>query len=195
MSAATLADALRRHVPRDAREAADLAEILAFVARHRNPFDRAISEGHLTGSALVLSDAGDRVLLLFHLKLGRWLQPGGHAEAGEGDGAAVALREAREETGIEGLQLHPTAPRPLDVDVHAIPARSEEPAHKHLDLRYLVLAPRDAVPRRAPAEARALRWFGWAELDELGLDPGLRRALATARAHVPLTDHDRGDDP
>ena len=73
MSAATLADALRRHVPRDAREAADLAEILAFVARHRNPFDRAISEGHLTGSALVLSDAGDRVLLLFHLKLGRWL--------------------------------------------------------------------------------------------------------------------------
>ena len=195
MSAATLADGLRRHVPRDAREAADLAEILAFVARHRNPFDRAISEGHLTGSALVLSDAGDRVLLLFHLKLGRWLQPGGHAEAGEGDGAAVALREAREETGIEGLQLHPTAPRPLDVDVHAIPARSEEPAHKHLDLRYLVLAPRDAVPRRVPAEARALRWFGWAELDELGLDPGLRRALATARAHVPLTVHDRGDDP
>ena len=51
MSAATLADGLRRHVPRDAREAADLAEILAFVARHRNPFDRAPSSSRTPGTA------------------------------------------------------------------------------------------------------------------------------------------------
>ncbi|HSE96548.1 MAG TPA: NUDIX domain-containing protein, partial [Methylomirabilota bacterium] len=137
----SLADRLRRHVPRDPREAADLAAILAFVARHPDPFDRRIPEGHLTGSALVLSAAGDRVLLLFHRKLGRWLQPGGHAEPGETTGEAVALREAVEETGIPGLALHPAAPRPLDVDVHDIPARGTEPAHQHLDLRYLVLAP------------------------------------------------------
>jgi 8-oxo-dGTP pyrophosphatase MutT (NUDIX family) len=193
--AVPLTEALRRHVPGDGQEAGDLAEILAFVARHPDPFDRAIAEGHLTGSALVLAETGDRVLLLFHRKLGRWLQPGGHAETGEGDGEAVALREAKEETGIEGLRLHPSAPRPLDVDVHATPARPGEPAHRHLDLRYLVLAPGDAVARRVPAEARALRWFGWAELSALDLDPGLRRALATARAHVPLTPRHGGDEP
>jgi 8-oxo-dGTP pyrophosphatase MutT (NUDIX family) len=180
--ASGLAEALRRHVPADAKEAADLAEILAFLDRHPDPFDRRILEGHLTGSAVVLSASGDRVLLLHHRKLGRWLQPGGHAEPGEGNAEAVALREAREETGIQGLRLHPSAPRPLDVDVHPIPARGDEPAHQHLDLRYLVVAPGDGAPRLDSAEAQALRWFAWEELATLDLDPGLRRALRAARA-------------
>src|SRR5919106_547396 len=88
--------------------------------------------------------AGDRVLLLHHRKLGRWLQPGGHADPGESSGETVALREAREETGLAGLNLHPQAPRPFDVDVHDIPARGGEAAHQHLDLRYLVVAPAGA---------------------------------------------------
>jgi 8-oxo-dGTP pyrophosphatase MutT (NUDIX family) len=175
---------LRRHRPGDAQESADLAEIVTFCDRHLDPFDRRIPEGHLTGSAVVVSAAGDRVLLLHHRKLGRWLQPGGHAEPGERVGEHVALREAGEETGIEGLALHPTAPRPLDVDVHAIPARGDEPAHRHLDLRYLVIAPVGVRMRRRATEARALRWFTWAELAIVDLDPGLRRALRTARALI-----------
>jgi 8-oxo-dGTP pyrophosphatase MutT (NUDIX family) len=177
-----LREVLARHRPADSKGAADLAEILAFVDRYPEPFDRRIPEGHLTGSAVVVSAAGDRVLLLHHRKLERWLQPGGHAEPGEHDGETVALREAREETGIDGLALHPSAPRPLDVDVHLIPARGDEPAHRHLDLRYLVVAPAEATLRRQAAEARALRWFTWEELAALDLDPGLRRALRAARA-------------
>jgi 8-oxo-dGTP pyrophosphatase MutT (NUDIX family) len=173
--------ALRRHRPVDAKETGDLAEILAFMDRYPDPFDRRIPEGHLTGSAVVVGAAGDRVLLAHHRKLGRWLQPGGHAEPGERAGEVVALREAREETGIEGLTLHPSAPRPLDVDVHPIPARGDEPAHRHLDLRYLVIAPPGASLHRRAAESRALRWFTWGELATADLDPGLRRALRAAR--------------
>jgi 8-oxo-dGTP pyrophosphatase MutT (NUDIX family) len=176
-----LRQALAAHAPADAQEAADLAHILDFVARHADPFDRRIVSGHLTGSAVVLSEDGTSLLLLHHRKLDRWLQPGGHADPGESSGEEVALREALEETGVAGLELHPLAPRPLDVDVHAIPARSGEPAHEHLDLRYLVRAPRDAEIRRAAAESRALRWFTWEELGGLDLDHGLRRALAKVR--------------
>ncbi len=186
---------LRRHRPADAKETADLAEILAFLDRHPDPFDRRIPEGHLTGSAVVVSAAGDRVLLLHHRKLGRWLQPGGHAEPGEADAERVALREAWEETGIHGLRLHPTAPRPLDVDVHPIPARRDEPAHRHLDLRYLVVAPAGVAPRRQAAEARALRWYAWDELSALALDPGLRRALRAARALIPTPAFEEDGDP
>jgi 8-oxo-dGTP pyrophosphatase MutT (NUDIX family) len=178
-------EALDGHRPEDPREAEDLSRIRAFVGRHPEPFDRHIPEGHLTGSAIVVSRDGSLVLLLHHRTLQRWLQPGGHGDPGERSGETVALREAREETGLEKLELHPTAPRPLDVDVHEIPARGGERAHQHLDLRYLVLAPAASTLRRAEAEASELRWFGWHELPALRLDPGLYRALAKARRHLP----------
>jgi 8-oxo-dGTP pyrophosphatase MutT (NUDIX family) len=176
-----LGSILERHAPADAKEAADLRLILDFLDRHPRPFDRGIAEGHLTGAAFVVSADGRHVLLLLHRRLRRWLQPGGHGEPGESEGEAVALREAREETGIEGLALHPAAPRPLDVDVHAIPARGDEPAHLHLDLRYLVIAPAAATPRGEEAESTGARWFTW-DAVPAGLDHGLVRGLAKARA-------------
>jgi 8-oxo-dGTP pyrophosphatase MutT (NUDIX family) len=174
---------LRAHPSADAAEARDVARVLDFVTRHPDPFDRRIAEGHLTGSAFVLTADGARVLLLHHRKLDRWLQPGGHADPGEQSGEAVALREAREETGLDDLRVHPSAPRPLDVDVHEIPARPGEPAHAHLDLRYLVVAGAGALTR-APEEASDLRWFAWDELTPLGLDPGLRRGLSKALRYI-----------
>lgn len=181
---AALAAALEQLVPGDDEEARDRGRILEFVRRHEHPFDRRITEGHLTGSALTVSHDGARVLLLHHRKLDRWLQPGGHAEPGETAGEQVALREALEETGIRGLCLHPVAPRPLDVDVHEIPARGSEPAHDHLDLRYLVVAPAAAVVTPDLAELHAIRWVRWDETDSLSPDAGLRRALAKAQAIV-----------
>jgi 8-oxo-dGTP pyrophosphatase MutT (NUDIX family) len=180
---AALVEALRRHAPADAEEARDRDRILAFVTRHPRPFDRAIREGHLTGSAITVSADGARVLLLRHRKLDRWLQPGGHGDPGETTGEQVALREALEESGIAGLALHPGAPRPLDVDVHDIPARGDEPAHQHLDLRYLVVAPEGATVSPQLAELHELRWVAWDETGSLRPDRGLRRALAKARAH------------
>jgi 8-oxo-dGTP pyrophosphatase MutT (NUDIX family) len=176
-----LLDRLSRHRPEGPDETAHLATILAFVTAHADPFDRRIPHGHLTGSAFVFTPDGQRVLLLHHRKLDRWLQPGGHADAGEADGADVALREAREETGIAALCLHPDAPRPLDVDVHVIPARGSERAHLHLDLRYVVMASDGAALLRSTKETNALRWFGWDEIAGLGLDGGLQRGLAKAR--------------
>jgi 8-oxo-dGTP pyrophosphatase MutT (NUDIX family) len=183
-----LADALARHQPADAAEAEDLAQIRAFVARHPDPFDRRILLGHLTGSAIVISADGARTLLLHHRKLDRWLQPGGHADPGEAAGEEVALREALEETGLAGLVLHAGAPRPLDVDVHDIPARGTEPAHQHLDLRYLVVAPAGAAFSRSTEETRDMRWVTWEEAttlegegSTLGPDAGLLRALRKAR--------------
>jgi 8-oxo-dGTP pyrophosphatase MutT (NUDIX family) len=178
---ARLTLALAAHVAADAAEAEDRRRILAFVSRHANPFDRRIREGHLTGSAVILSARGAKTLLVHHRKLERWLQPGGHADPDEASGEAVALREAREETGIAALALHPRAPRPLDLDVHTIPARGDEPPHEHHDLRYLVLAPEATLLTRAERESNDLRWFTWSELPALGLDAGLRRALEKAR--------------
>lgn len=155
-------------------------EILAFVAEHPDALVRTCLEGHLTGSALVVHDDRERMLLMLHAKLGRWLQPGGHAD-GEGHLAAVALREAGEETGIAGLRVAVPA---VDCDVHVIPARPGEPEHRHLDIRFVVLAPPDATVV-GNDESHQLRWVDLATLDELAGDDSLRRlaraGLAVAR--------------
>jgi hypothetical protein len=70
------------------------------------------------------------------------------------------------------------------VDVHDIPARGDEPAHQHLDLRYLVVAPPGAAFSRSALETRDMRWVRWDEVRGLGPDAGLRRALAKAQRLV-----------
>lgn len=146
-------------------------QILGFLDQHPDALHRSCRTGHLTGSALVVDDAGERVVMLLHRKLGRWLQPGGHCD-GDANLAAVALREATEETGIDGLRVVPVA---VDVDVHEVAPPDDGP-HLHLDVRYLVLAPPGAAPD-GNHESDDIRWATPDELEGLDLDEGTWRMV------------------
>ena len=150
--------------------------VLRFVDTHPDVLHRSCTDGHLTGSAVVVDAAGERVLLMLHRKLGRWFQPGGHAD-GDANLASVAWREATEETGIAGLRLALPA---IDVDVHLV-APPDERSHLHLDVRFLVVAPGGAV-EAGNEESLALRWVRPDQLDELGVDPGTRRLISRGLA-------------
>ena len=166
---------LGRHRAADAAEGRSVKRVLQLLRTTSSPFWRGqYHPGHLTASAVVTDAERARVLLIFHAKLQRWLQPGGHFEPGDVQPVDAAAREVREETGL--APAWPGAlPRLLDVDVHAIPARPDEPAHYHYDLRYLLVA--SGEPQAGEGTTSA-RWFARAEADALELDPGLRRALA-----------------
>ena len=154
-------------------------EFLRFAADHDDALLRSCVLGHLTGSALVVDPVSERMLLLHHRKLQMWLQPGGHAD-GDGNLAAVALREATEETGIEGLRVVVPA---IHLDIHRVEPPNEMP-HLHYDVRYLVLAPEGATAV-GNFESTALRWVTLDELEALTDEPGLRvlarRGLEVAR--------------
>lgn len=155
--------------------------ILAFLDEHPDALLRSCAPGHLTGSALVVDPSTRAILLLFHAKVRRWLQPGGHAD-GDGDLAHVALREAREETGIDDLQVAVPA---IDLDVHEFrDARGREPEHLHLDVRHLVVAPAGAVAA-TNHESEGHRWVQARDLPALDVDPGTVRM---ARAGLALLD-------
>ena len=96
---------------------------------------------------------------------------------------ATALREAREETGCE-VSLHPNAPRPLDVDVHVIPARKLEPEHRHLDVRYLVVAANPEALAHDPNESTGAQWLTWEDALARADEAPLRRMLEKARAQL-----------
>lgn len=157
----------------DAARASTRDEIVAFIDAHPDDAHlRSCLPGHLTGSALAIDADGERVLLHLHKKLGRWLQFGGHCD-GDANMLAVAWRETSEESGLTPGAI---SALPIDVDIHSIPARKDEPEHNHLDVRYLVRMPAGAVPEISE-ESLELAWFTRAEALQLDLDPSLRRLM------------------
>ncbi|WP_049577104.1 NUDIX hydrolase [Streptomyces sp. SBT349] len=129
----------------------------AHLSAYRDGMWKACAAGHLTASALVVDPERERALLTLHGKLGKWLQTGGHCEPVDATLAGAALREATEESGIEGLRL---LPRPAGLDRH------HTPCAVHLDVQYAAIAPARAEHRRS-AESLDLRWFAFDEVGEV----------------------------
>ena len=163
---------LQLHVAADEREEADRCSMVRLAHELGDPLSRGEAVAHFTASAFVIDESCNRTCLVQHVKLERLLQPGGHVEPSDLSLEVAALREAREETALE-VELHPAAPRPFDVDIHQIPERPGEPAHYHLDVRYLV------VGRGDPCDGAA-----WYELGEAG-DESVERLARKAHAFRP----------
>ncbi|MBO6556456.1 MAG: NUDIX hydrolase [Pseudomonadales bacterium] len=126
---------LRDYQNRHPVETEMVQRYIDFVEENSDCFERSLLIGHVTGSAFLLDSRCERVLLTHHAKLDRWLQPGGHAD-GESNVASVAMQEALEESGLIDIEF--VTLELLDVDIHAIPARKDEPEHFHYDCRFLL---------------------------------------------------------
>lgn len=155
----------------DPRQLAVRESMIEFARAHPDALLRTCAPGHFTASALVVERGTGRFVLLHHAKLRKWLQPGGHVD-GSADMPASALREATEETGLEGLEVVLPV---VDLDIHRVePPR--EPPHDHLDQRFLVLAPRGSE-LIGNHESTDIRWATLEDLDDLDADSGLRRLV------------------
>ncbi len=155
------------------QESGAVAEFVAlFAARESgDPFTRERLAGHCTASAWLVDGAGERLLMTHHRKLDRWLQLGGHAD-GDRDLAAVALREAEEESGLVDLVV---SPQIFDLDRHWIPERGDVPGHWHYDVRYVVRAT-GSEDFTVSGESHALAWRGIAGLlEDPTMDPSIAR--------------------
>ncbi len=158
--------AARLPVAVDTRERMSIEAFLVAFDQLRDPFNEDGDATHVTGSAIVVSELG--VLLHRHKRLGIWLQPGGHIDAGESPWDA-AVRETLEETGLTASHP-PEGPLLVHVDVHPGPR-----GHTHLDLRYLLHAP--AVdPSPGEGESPDVAWFSRAKALAIA-DPGISGAL------------------
>lgn len=143
---------------------------------------RAHRPGHVTASTMIVGADG-RLLLCLHGRMNMWMQLGGHCEPGDPTLAAAALREATEESGLDGLLLDPI---PIDVDIHPVTCAPGDgsPASPsfHFDVRFVAFAPRGAV-EQISAESAALAWFAPAALPA-PLAPGVRQQIAPALARM-----------
>lgn len=163
---------LERHQTAFPEEAAFRQQVIDFLLRNDDFWQRTTLEGHITCSAWVLHPSTGSALLLHHKKLDRWLQPGGHVDEVDSTIVDTALRELLEETGLTNVQL--IDPQLFDVDVHEIPARGHEPTHLHLDLRYLFQAGTTELAADF-SEVKNIRWVPLLELIAEGTEQSIRR--------------------
>jgi 8-oxo-dGTP pyrophosphatase MutT (NUDIX family) len=148
--------------------------MLDLAERPSDTFSREhFDPGHFTASSFVLSPDGSALLLILHGKLQRWLQPGGHVDPDDPDILAAALREVREEVGIERLDVYGGGI--FDVDVHEIPPLRGDPAHAHFDVRFAFRA--HDLHAIAASDAQAVRWVQLREIDEASSDRSVMRAV------------------
>lgn len=148
--------------------------VLAFVLARPDACRRECVPGHVTASALVVDHTGDRVLLTLHPRVGRWVQLGGHCDEDDGDIVAAALREATEESGVDGLRIDP---RLAAVHVHPVTCSLGVPT-RHLDLQFVAHAPAGARIAISD-ESEDLRWFPADALPD-GSDDALAHLVARA---------------
>lgn len=148
--------------------------VLAFLAARPDGCLRECVPGHVTGSALVLDHTGTKALLTLHPRVGRWLQLGGHCEPTDDTIVAAALREAREESGIDGLRIDPVL---AALHVHPVTCSLGVPT-RHLDMQFIVHAP-EGAEIACSDESLDLRWWPLDALPD-DCDFGLRQLAATA---------------
>ncbi|HEY3403613.1 MAG TPA: NUDIX hydrolase [Ohtaekwangia sp.] len=141
------------------------------LLEHPRCFHRDHLPGHLTGSAWIVDQSLQSVLLTHHAKLNKWLQPGGHAD-GDENIFAVALREAEEETGLRKFTLLREAI--FDIDIHTIPQRKDFPEHLHFDIRFLFQTDQQE-PLLITEESHDLKWFPLHDLEKITTNQSMLR--------------------
>jgi 8-oxo-dGTP pyrophosphatase MutT (NUDIX family) len=154
-------------------------ELILMLLRHSaEPFSRAqFAPGHITCTGLVVDPDAERILLVHHRRLDRWLLPGGHVEPGDAAVWDAARREVVEETGA--VLAADGIPTLVNVDVHGIPGRAAEPYHQHHDLVFRFQALTCAVA--ISAESRDIAWAAPEEFDAYDLPANVRRSCARLR--------------
>ncbi|MFC8660626.1 NUDIX hydrolase [Streptomyces sp. NPDC057199] len=155
-----------------------LQPLFSALAGEEHPAHRKTFPAHVTCSAIVRDDA-DRVLHIRHNATGKALAPGGHNDPGDRDLVNAALRELAEETGIPSdavVPLQGFETVPLDIDVHAIDANPAkgEPAHQHVDFRFVFQL---TAQHTVTLQTEEVSGYEWRSIQETA-SPTVRAKLA-----------------
>lgn len=163
---------IKAYRPWNEQERQDQVLILDFLERNPDAFYRTNLLAHMTASAWVVNPQRSKVLMVYHRLYDSWSWAGGHAD-GEEDLLAVALREVREETGVQ--RLRPVTEEIYSLEVLTVDGHEKHgryvPSHLHLNVTYLLEAEEDQPLRVCEAENSGVAWFSLADALSASTEP------------------------
>jgi 8-oxo-dGTP pyrophosphatase MutT (NUDIX family) len=164
---------LENHQPSTPEETQFKQQMIEFVEQNSDCFERSLLIGHITGSAWIVDKSRQFTLLTHHRKLDKWFQTGGHCD-GDSDVLSVAMKEAKEETGLTDIQA--ISHDIFDIDIHEIPERKGVPTHLHYDVRFLLEADMNE-PLIISSESSDLAWVELSKVSQLNDSQSIMRMV------------------
>ena len=155
-----IVEEIKKYRPCNEQEQRDKAVILAFLENNEDAFLRSNLLAHMTASSWIVNPERTKTLMVYHNIYDSWSWTGGHAD-GETDLLSVALREAREETGI--AHVRPVSPEIFSLEVLTVDGHEKRgeyvPSHLHLNVTYLLEAEESDTLHICKEENSGVAWF------------------------------------
>ncbi len=162
---------IQKYIPWNPQEETDRLELMRWL-RQGDVYTRDNSVAHLTASAWVVSPDRELVLMAYHKLYSSWAWLGGHAD-GQRDLLQVAIKEAREESGI-GV-LRPLQTEPFSLEILTVQGHEKRgqyiSSHLHLNVTFLLEAPTEQVLSIQEEENSAVAWLPADRLGEYSSEP------------------------
>ena len=163
---------IEKYRPCNEQERHDQALILDFLSRNEDAFLRSNRLAHMTASAWIVNPARTKTLMVYHKLYDSWSWTGGHAD-GETDLLAVALKEAREETGI--VHVRPVSGEIFSLEVLTVDGHEKRgeyvSSHLHLNVTYLLEAEESDTLHICKEENSGVAWFALEEALKASTEP------------------------
>ena len=153
-------EAIGRYSPAGEQERQDARMMRRYAEIFPDVLSRTNETAHFTASAWIVSPDRSRVLMIYHNIYNSWSWTGGHAD-GQDDPLAVAIKEAREETGL--AHIRPAGEELLSLEILTVKAHVKRGKyvvpHLHLNLTYLLEADDADAIHIKPDENSGVKWF------------------------------------
>ena len=167
-----IVEEIKKYRPCNAQEQRDQALILDFLEKNGDAFLRSNLLAHMTASSWIVNPERTKTLMVYHNLYDSWSWTGGHAD-GETDLLSVALREAREETGI--AHVRPLSPEIFSLEVLTVDGHEKRgeyvPSHLHMNVTYLLEAEESDTLHVCREENSGVAWFTLEEALKASSEP------------------------
>ena len=174
MSFQALQEELKHYLSKNPSEKVNVDKMLKFLQEGENCFNRSNVDCHFTGSAWIVDNTHQWILMTHHKKLNKWLQLGGHADENE-NLLEVAYNEPVEESGLDGFSV--VSDKIFDLDIHRIPQYKDIPPHYHYDIRYIFTSKMNQDIVVVSEESKDVAWISKDDVLNKNDEQSIKRML------------------